>query len=240
MRAIWLQRLSYRLQHARYQGEQHQWNFEQYVKSHIDQHHILNNLREYGYSGIDEWSKVRYLVGGISTNALDAVKTRILSDAPLRCDFEGCVILYKDFIKQQQTGNDVQEREAKVAAAQKSAQVGEQNRGGSPEQLVEDRYYTRKEYAKLSNAAKDGLRLERLKRGHVTGEGPPPQPNKRAKTDLSQRDIMALAKKVHWLSMESEQASEEEDAPMEQAPVAQAPPTPPVPNRLNSALRRKK
>jgi len=134
----------YRLQHACYQGEQRWWNFEQYVKSHVDQHHILNNLREYGYSGIDEWSKVRYLVGGISTNALDAVKTRILSDAPLRCDFEGCVNLYKDFIKQQRTGNDVQEREAKVAAAQRSAQVGEQNREGSPDQLVEDHYYAHK------------------------------------------------------------------------------------------------
>ena len=142
--------------------------------------------------------------------------------------------------RQQRTGNDVQEREAKVAAAQRSAQVGEHDREGNPEQLVEDCYYTRKEYAKLSNAAKDGLRLERLKRGHVTGEGPPPLPNKRVKTDLSQRDIMALAKKVHWLSMEPEQPSEEEDAPMEQAPVVQAPPTPPIPNRLNSALRRKK
>jgi len=82
--------------------------------------------------------------------------------------------------------------------------------------------------------------LKWLKRGHVSGEESSPQPNKRVKTDLSQRDIMALAKKVHWLSMESEQASEEEDAPMEQAPVAQAPPIPPIPNRLNSALRRKK
>jgi len=231
----------FRLQHARYQGEQRRWNFEQYVKSHIDQHHILNNLHEYGYSGIDEWSKVRYLVGGIHTNAFDAVKTRIMSDASLRCDFEGCINLFKDFIKQQRTGNDAQEREAKVAAAQRTAQFGgHDGREGNPEQLVEDRYYTRQEYAKLSNAAKDGLRLKRLKRGHVSGEGSPPQPNKKVKTDLSQREIMALANKVHWLSMENEQANEEEDAPMEQAPVAQAPPIPPITNRLHSALRRKK
>ena len=231
----------FRLQHARYQGEQRRWNFEQYVKSHVDQHHILNNLREYGYSGIDEWSKVRYLVGGIHTNAFDAVKTRIMSDASLRCDFEGCINLFKDFIKQQRTGNDAQEREAKVAAAQRTAQFGgHDGREGNPEQLVEDRYYTRQEYAKLSNAAKDGLRLKRLKRGHVSGEGSPPQSNKKVKTDLSQREIMALANKVHWLSMENEQANEEEDAPMEQAPVAQAPPIPPITNRLHSALRRKK
>jgi len=31
----------YRLQHARYQGEQRRWNFEQYVKSHVDQHHLV-------------------------------------------------------------------------------------------------------------------------------------------------------------------------------------------------------
>jgi len=105
---------------------------------------------------------------------------------------------------------------------------------------VEDHYYTCKEYAKLSNAAKDGLRLKQLKRGHVSGEESSPQPNKKVKTDFSQRDIMALAKRVHWLNMESEQASEEEDAPMEQAPVVQDPPTPPNTNRLSPALRRKK
>jgi len=229
----------YWLQHACYQGEQRRWNFEQYIKSHVDQHHVLNNLREHGYSGIDEWLKVRYLVGGINTNALDAVKTRILLDSSLRCDFEGCVNLYKDFIKQQRTGNDAQEREAKVAAAQRSAQASEHDRDENPDQLVDDRYYMCKEYAKLSNAAKDGLRLKRLKRGHVSGDSSS-QPNKKVKTDLSQRDIMALANKVHWLSMENEQDNEDEDAPMEQAPVAQAPPTSPITNRLHSTLRRKK
>ena len=51
----------------------------------------------HGYAGIDNRSKVRHLVAGIKTTTLDSVKTRIMSDAVLRQDFDACVNLYKDF-----------------------------------------------------------------------------------------------------------------------------------------------
>jgi len=68
-----------------------QLEFEHYVKSHIDQHHILDGLHNHGYSGINARSKVRHLMDGIETNTFEAVKTRILSESTLRNDFDSCV-----------------------------------------------------------------------------------------------------------------------------------------------------
>ena len=89
-----------KLQTTSYTGEQRRWSFEKYVKIHVDQHDILQGLTVHGYAGIDNRSKVRHLVAGIKTTALDSVKTRIMSDAALRQDFDACVNLYKDVIKQ--------------------------------------------------------------------------------------------------------------------------------------------
>ena len=73
-----------------YDGEKHHWNFEKYVKIHIDQHMILACMVGHGYSGIDERSKVCHLMNGIKTRELDPVKMRILSDAMLCNDFDVC------------------------------------------------------------------------------------------------------------------------------------------------------
>ena len=42
---------------ANYKGESRKWNFEKYVRVHMDQHQILNDLKEHGYAGIDERSR---------------------------------------------------------------------------------------------------------------------------------------------------------------------------------------
>ena len=69
-----------------------------YDKTHVDQHAILTGFVEHGYSGIDDWSKVRHLMAFIKTKVLDPVKTRIMASATLRNDFDASVNLYKDFI----------------------------------------------------------------------------------------------------------------------------------------------
>ena len=40
------------------------WMFENFVQVHVD-HAILAGLVDHGYSGMDEWSKVRHLMDGI-------------------------------------------------------------------------------------------------------------------------------------------------------------------------------
>jgi hypothetical protein len=88
------------LQTTSYGGEKCWWNFEKYVHTHIDQHSILEGLKEHGYAGINERSKVRHLIAGIKVASMDAVKSCILSDERLRSDFDACVNLYQDFLKQ--------------------------------------------------------------------------------------------------------------------------------------------
>ena len=75
--------------------------FETYVMKMVEQHVILEALTEYGYKGINYGTKVHLFLEGIMAPELEVIKTHILSDAALHMDFEGCSVLFKDFLKQQ-------------------------------------------------------------------------------------------------------------------------------------------
>ena len=77
-----------KLKDTSYSGEKRRWNFEKYVKTHVDQHAILTGLVKHGYYGIDYRSKVRHFMAGINTKVLDPVKTQIMASAALRNDFD--------------------------------------------------------------------------------------------------------------------------------------------------------
>ncbi len=85
---------------VQYHGQKRQWNFEKYAMMHLRQHLILKALMAHGHTGINAGSKVRYLLNGIKCAALDAVRTRIMSNKVLLADFFRCVTLFKDFVKQ--------------------------------------------------------------------------------------------------------------------------------------------
>ena len=77
-----------------YTGEHRRWTFEKYVKLHKDQHSILEGLTEHGYAGIDERSKVRYLLDGIKKDDLNVIKGQIMATAALHKDFDECLTLF--------------------------------------------------------------------------------------------------------------------------------------------------
>jgi hypothetical protein len=54
---------------------------------------------EHGYSGIDESSKVRLLLAGITTSNYEVVKSQILASPALKTSFENSIEHYKYFIK---------------------------------------------------------------------------------------------------------------------------------------------
>lgn len=143
-----------------YNGEQRRWDFEKYVNVHKSQHSIMEGLVEHGYTGIDPRSKVRYLLDGIKTDKFDSVKTRIMSDAVLRNDFDACVTLYQDFIKQ-----------TSKLKSTPTVGISEIKTGGNKRKsdAIEDRYYTKAEYDALDPAQKKELATKRLKRGHKPG-----------------------------------------------------------------------
>jgi hypothetical protein len=62
---------------------------------------VLNGLTDYGYSSIDNGTKVHKLMTGIKTDALDTVKAAVLASPALRTNYPDVVTLYGDFMKQQ-------------------------------------------------------------------------------------------------------------------------------------------
>jgi hypothetical protein len=50
-----------------YNGEKKRFTWETYVRIHNEQHSVLNVLKDYGYAGIDDSSKVCHLLKGIKT-----------------------------------------------------------------------------------------------------------------------------------------------------------------------------
>jgi hypothetical protein len=144
-----------------YNGEQRRWDFEKYINVHKSQHSIMEGLVEHGYTGIDPRSKVRYLLDGIKTDKFDSVKTRIMSDAALRNDFDACVTLYQDFIKQ-----TVKSKSTPTVGI---SEIKTSSGGKRKSEAVEDRYYTKAEYDALSAEAKKELAAKRAKRGHKPG-----------------------------------------------------------------------
>ena len=83
---------------------------------HKEQHTILEGLTDHGYGGMDVRTKVTCLLDGIQTETLDAVNTNILGSKTLRKDFEKCVILYKDFIKQSGSSRTENRRVAEISS----------------------------------------------------------------------------------------------------------------------------
>ena len=111
----------------------------------VDQHSILNGIKDHGHCGIDKVLEVRFLLNGIKTRSLDPVKTQILATPALGTDFQRCVNLLKYFIKQ--LASDQMTLNANVS------QVGTgdnyaSRRGGD---ALEDRFYEPVEYDTFSN-----------------------------------------------------------------------------------------
>jgi hypothetical protein len=193
------------LQTTSYGGKKRQWNFEKYVRTHIDQHSILEGLKEHGYVGIDERSKVRHLVAGIKVASMDAVKSRILSDEKLRSDFDACVNLYQDFLKQ----SNATMREVTIAMVQMEKKKGTKDQL-NPNMTVEDRYYKCKEYNALSAQQKLALKLKCAKRGHP-GNEKNQKGKKKKSVELSKQTIKAVGTALCQGTNDKDEAAEESD-----------------------------
>ena len=81
-----------------YDGERRGFYFHKFVSLHKVQHIIYNGLMEYGYSIVDDNSKVRMIINCINTNALDACKEAILAITDMQGDFDIAARHFIDFI----------------------------------------------------------------------------------------------------------------------------------------------
>ena len=224
-----------KLRDTTYNGEQRRWNFERYVRVHVDQHAILEGLTEYGYAGIDPRSKVRYLLDGVKTNEYQHVKVQIMADSNLRSNFEGCVNLFQDFIKQQKP-----QREANISAVTitRPGKRSSEWDDTKPDMTVEDRYYTGEEYTNMSLAQKKGLDIKRSKRGHKRGRKDSKNPHspKPKQQALNKRDIKAVKRLVE----KEKQKDKKKEAEVVDSDSDDSDDANTKNNRTNKALIRKK
>jgi hypothetical protein len=101
-------------------------------------------------------SKVCYLMDGIKISALDAPTGQILGKPVLHSDFDGLVMLYKNFITQSKSSSS-------------SALMCNVSAAGVTKGTIEDCYYAPAEYAMLSNEQKEQLHQLQGKQGHKPG-----------------------------------------------------------------------
>ena len=164
-----------------FQGEINNWTFERFVIAHKEYHTILEGLTDHGYCGVDAMTEVNCILDG--KNSLDAVNANIMQHRKLFRDVERCVNFYKDFIKQ---SSGIQINEAGGVA-----EVGLHKKVNND---IENRYFSTKEYNKLSTNAREKLR--KLLKGRPQGGTPRGGGEKRNKPPKKTRKFEQKAKKL--------------------------------------------
>jgi hypothetical protein len=224
-----------------YNGEKKRFTWENYVRIHTEQHSVLNGLKDYGYAGIDDSSKVCHLLKGIKTTELDVCKTQVMASPYLRDDFAATFELYSTFIKQLKAENpqlNVSEVSFARGKAGKNSYGKRHSTGISnvSNAAVDDRFFEKHEYNALTPDQKNTLRLKHLKCGHVgkshTGYGNNNGKNngKSATINSLTRSIAALSTKIDKFSLPDDNEDEYESLDEEEG----------TSNRSNAALNRQK
>ena len=111
---------------------------------------------------------------------------------------------------------------------------------GNPDFSIEDRYYTRDEYKKLTAAQRLGLRLKRKKRGAPKGKGG--QGGKRCKLDISPKSVKAIVSALKSCDLDDDDKSATKDETKDESTDSsedEAPKKRMKGNRNNKALSRK-
>jgi hypothetical protein len=155
-----------------YNGEKKRLTWETYVRIHMEQHSVLNGLKDYGYARIDNSSKVCHFLKGIKTTELDVCKTQVMASPTLLDDFSSTVELYSTFIKQMKAEKP-QLNVSEVSFARGKGRKNSFGKRGSSgianasNAAVDDRFFEKHEYKAFTPEHNNTLRLRRLKCGNV-------------------------------------------------------------------------
>jgi hypothetical protein len=262
-------RAMHKLTNTTYTGERRRWNWESFVRVHVEQHAVLEDLKQHGHSGIDEGSKVRYLMAGVRTEQLDTVKASILGNLDLLTDFTAASSLYKAFIDSN-NATRARDRDITIAgvgvgdddsvSSETASGSNTSNSNGNdrwknvkPDMSVEERFYNRNEYRQLTEAQKAGLIAKRAareggkkkatgKRGRRGGRGGV------RKSELSNRAIAKLATALRGSTLgpdsddgaDSVSSQSSGEETVPMKPAAKTKKQKIISNRENPALQRKK
>ena len=173
-----------------YKGEGRNWNFDKFAITQMEAHTILKSLEDHGYQGIDERSKVRHLMNGIKTKSLDAVKTRIMSDVSLKSDFDGCVTLFKEFIRSDDYQDVSIQRNISAVEGNPGQSINPKDDRFIPPDEWREMTDDQKEKHKQARAARRALQKKQKGKGggtddHTSGGGGDANKRKRRKSNIS-------------------------------------------------------
>jgi hypothetical protein len=179
-------------------------------------------LKEYGYTGIDDSSKVRQLLKGIKTNELDVCKTQVMDTPSLRDEFASTVELYSTFIKQTKAENQQLNVSEVSFAPGKGGKNSFGKRGSSGisnffNAAVDDQFFEKHEYHALTPDQKNTLHTKWLKREHVgnghggNGYGNGKCNDKGPNLKSLNRSIAALATKFDKFNLPNDDDDEDDD-----------------------------
>jgi hypothetical protein len=225
-----------------YTGERKKWTWEKYVHIHAEQNAVLNGFTNYRYYGIDNGTKVRKLMAGIKTDALDIVKAAVLASPDLCTSYPDVVTLYGDFINHQKIESASMNVSDAHITHPHSGPVSVAGRvyEASYDGVVEERFYNHAEYRTLSSDQNRELRLKRKHRGgddNGRSKGNGRRSNgKRVREDDRKKDkntIKYLTRNITALSCKTDDHESSSD---ESSVASKASDPPAKSNRTNSSL----
>jgi hypothetical protein len=195
-------------------------------------------LKDYGYAGIDDSSKVRHLLKGINKTELYVCKIQVMASQPPRDDFTSTVELYSTFIKHMKAENP-QLNASEVSFARGKGgknSFGKRNSTGISNisnAAVDDRFFEKHEYHAVTPGQKNTLSFKRLKRGHV-GNGHGGNGNGTGKGDGKGPTVKSLTHSIAALATKFNKFSLPDDDDYESSEAEEG-----TSNRSNAALTRR-
>ena len=222
-----------KLESLTYNGkDSRRFTFETYVAQHKTQHAILDTFHERGlHPGIDEPSKVRYFLNGLSDQRLEAPKSGILASPELFGSFNKASEHCASFLA------------LKAATAPTNrVQISSVETVNDDKDKVEIRYYSKDEYKQLSDKQKLKLKELRAKKKGTKQQQPPKAHKANSKTLQKKfkrltKQISAIKAQIKPVAESDESESDEED---EIRPLKPPGPGAGGGNRSNPALQRGK
>jgi hypothetical protein len=190
-----------KIKSAHYSGESQRFNFAKYAEIYKTAHNRLHKLTKHGYSGIDEGTKIRHFLEGIKDEKLKTAVELVRANPEYRTFdkvhrriWDTVVVVNKIDPK---NPNSNSRGTRNVGAVRVTNSKGEEVfTDVEPDTNVDDKYYTPKEWSKLSNAKKKGVLYKRNKRKRGGGS----KPDKDEKDKKEKSKVSKLTKKVNSLS----------------------------------------
>lgn len=162
------------LEDAEYKGETKRHNFNAYVRTHMEQHVILETLaRNNAHAGIHETTKTRLFIKGIKHPALQSAIIIANASDNIKNNFKTCTAFFRDNVRRlaADTNPSLNVSSATTSNGRRGNKSNNGNGNALPpieESQVVLKHYTSEQYKRLTPAAKKKLSELRTAAG-ITG-----------------------------------------------------------------------